>query len=88
MQGSVETPTCPEAYAKRHSPTEKQATDITRNIKGDRLIQIKTHQGTRCPGERLMMKGKSEPQEQCAKILTTSLASTSDPANYLQQPQC
>ena len=32
---------------------EKQATESTRKASGDLLIQISTHQGTRCPGERL-----------------------------------
>ena len=32
---------------------EKQATDRTKKASGDLLIQINTHQGTRCPGERL-----------------------------------
>ena len=35
------------------SPAEKQATDITRKTRGDRLIQMRTHHGTLCPGERL-----------------------------------
>lgn len=35
------------------SPAEKQATDITRKTNGDRLIQIRTHHGTLCPGDRL-----------------------------------
>lgn len=47
------TLTWPDAYAKQHNPIEKQATDITKNTRGDRLIQISTHQGTRWPGERL-----------------------------------
>jgi len=45
--------TCSDAYAKQHNPIEKQVTDRTRKTRGDRLIQIKTHQGTRWPGERL-----------------------------------
>ena len=32
---------------------EKHATERTRKASGDRLIQMSTHHGTRCPGERL-----------------------------------
>ena len=45
--------TCPDEYVKSISPAEKQATDITRKTNGDRLIQMRTHHGTLCPGERL-----------------------------------
>jgi hypothetical protein len=44
---------CPDAYANRTRPMENEATDITRKTNGDRFIQMRTHQGTRCPGERL-----------------------------------
>lgn len=46
-------PACWDEYANNTNPTEKQATESTRNTRGERLIQIKTHHGTRCPGERL-----------------------------------
>ena len=45
--------TCPDEYANSTSPAEKQAKDITRRASGDRLIQMRTHHGTLCPGERL-----------------------------------
>ena len=48
-----------DEYAKSTSPTEKQATERTRKTNGERLIQIKTHQGTRWPGERLQNRQRS-----------------------------
>lgn len=33
---------------------KKQATESTRKTNGDRLIHMRTHQGTRCSGERLL----------------------------------
>ena len=45
--------TCPDEYVKSMSPAEKQATDITRKTIGNRLIQMRTHHGTLCLGERL-----------------------------------
>jgi hypothetical protein len=38
-------------------PIEKEATEITRKTSGERLIQIRTHQGTRWPGDRLQFIG-------------------------------
>lgn len=42
-----------EEYAKSTKPMEKHATERTRNTRGDRLIQIRTHQGVLWPGDRL-----------------------------------
>jgi|SRR5712672_1344991 len=39
---------------------EKHDTESTRNTKGERLSQIRTHQGTWCPGERLKKKQSEE----------------------------
>ena len=39
---------------------EKHDTESTRNTRGERLSQIKTHQGTWCPGERLRKIVRSE----------------------------
>lgn len=43
----------PDEYANSTRPMEKQATDNTRKASGDLLIQISTHHGTLCPGDRL-----------------------------------
>ena len=55
---------------------EKQATERTRKTRGARLIHIRTHQGTRFPGDRLdgML---IERLKHVVAILTTSLASKS-----------
>lgn len=51
-----------DAYANKQRPMEKHATDITRKTSGDRLIQMSTHQGTRCPGERLETRSEGVQQ--------------------------
>lgn len=65
--------TWPEAYAKKQSPAEKHATDMTRNTSGERLIQMRTHQGTRSPGERYMACFQVSPKRlfTAAAILNT-----------------
>jgi hypothetical protein len=55
--------TWPDEYVKSMSPAEKQATDITRKTSGDRLIQMRTHHGTLCPGERLNDVKKDDAQK-------------------------
>ena len=62
--------TCPDAYVKSMSPAEKQATDITRKTSGDRLIQMRTHHGTLCPGERLNDVKKDDAQKARKKPTT------------------
>jgi len=37
---------CDDEYVKNTKPMEKHATAITRKTSGDRLIQMRTHQGT------------------------------------------
>ena len=55
----VEVTTCWfEEYANKQRPMEKQATDMTRKTRGERLIQMRTHQGTQWPGERLHIERK------------------------------
>jgi hypothetical protein len=48
---------------------EKHATESTRNTRGERLSQIKTHQGTWCPGERLGRQSGENPSAHSFNIL-------------------
>ena len=62
--------TCPDEYVKSMSPAEKQATDITRKTSGERLIQMRTHHGTLCPGERLNDVRKDDAQKSREELTT------------------
>ena len=79
--------TCPDAYVKSTSPMEKQATDITRKTSGDRLIQMRTHHGTLCPGERLN-DVKKDGARKAIEEHTTRPASKLIPRDCSLQPQC
>lgn len=63
----VTFPWCVE-YVNSTSPAEKQATDITKNTRGDRLIHISTHHGTRSPGDRYIACFQESP----SKLLTAA----------------